>query len=64
MSSKPAVEQDKITNHYLRRIARLEQALRDIRQMGNALAPPHDYGYRARQIANDALFDSEEVGDG
>ena len=52
---QPAVEQDKIIGHYLRRIARLEKALRDIQRIGTGLAPPHDYGYRARQIATDAL---------
>ena len=52
---QPAVGQDKIIGHYLRRIARLEKALRDIQRIGAALAPPHDYGWRAQQIAAEAL---------
>jgi hypothetical protein len=53
------VETDKLIDHYLKRIARLEKALRDIRNMGQSLSPPHDFGWRAQQIAADAL--SEDV---
>ena len=55
MSNTPVSQLNNRIDQQLRRIARLERALRDIQR--TSLAPPHvyDYGYRARQIATDAL---------
>ena len=54
MPAQPTVEHDDKINYYLKRIARLEQALREIRDV---LKLHHDNtrGWKAHEIAFDAL---------
>ena len=66
---QPAVEQDKIIGHYLRRIARLEHALRDIRATLTYNVTSVEHAFRAWDIASKALNQPaeepvEEVVDG
>jgi hypothetical protein len=64
MCEKPAVEQDKIIQHYLRRIARLECGLRKIRDQASSqlgFEMSNEAAWNTILLAADTLSEVEEI---
>lgn len=64
MSNTPVFELKNQIHQQHKRIVRLERALRDVLHSLNSVTPPYGYGWRAYQIAKDALSEPvEELSD-